>query len=188
MCGGGGGGSETRLRECCGDDLLTRETDLSDARPSECGGGERAGNGRKDTGVQLSHLGRAARAALRGLRKVPPPAFQQFFPPHVPPDAAHFEPVSNGGPRTDLPAEECVLLLIHQKARSVCPPVPEVRTARQRGEGRRYRPGRRETCAGRAAERPAGYGARGGTFLGLFALQHQLRFFKEQQNGNVTLK
>lgn len=89
-----------------------------------------------------------------------------FSPPYVPPVAAHFEPVSNGGPRTDLPAEECVLLLIHQKARSVCPPVPEVRTARQRGEGRRYRPGRRETCAGRAAERPAGYGAQGGNILG----------------------
>lgn len=32
---------------------------------------------------------------------------------HVPPVVSHFEPVSNGGPRTDLPPEECVLLLIH---------------------------------------------------------------------------
>lgn len=47
---------------------------------------------------------------------------------HVPHAALHFEPVSNGGPRTDFPTEECVLLLIHRTARSFRPPVREVRT------------------------------------------------------------
>lgn len=117
----------------------------------------------KDTGGDSCRTLAVQLAPLPGLRKSPSACLPTPFPPNVPPVAAHFEPVSNGGPRTDLPAEECVLLLIHQKARSFCPPVPEVRTERQRGEGRRYRPGRRETCAGRAAERLSG---RPGTELG----------------------
>lgn len=40
---------------------------------------------------------------------------------HVPPVALHFEPVSNGGPRTDFPAEECVLRLIHRTASQLSP-------------------------------------------------------------------
>lgn len=52
---------------------------------------------------------------------------------HVPPVALHFEPVSNGGPRADFPTEECVLLLIQRTARSLRPPVREVRTGGSRG-------------------------------------------------------
>lgn len=59
----------------------------------------------------------------------------------------HFEPVSNGGPRADMPAEECALLLIHPTARSICPPVREVRTGD--GEAERGSPG--------PAGRPAGW-------------------------------
>lgn len=40
---------------------------------------------------------------------------------HVPPVALHFEPVSNGGPRTDFPAEECALRLIHRTASQLSP-------------------------------------------------------------------
>lgn len=82
----------------------------------------------------------------------------------------------------DLPAEECVLQLIQQKARSFCPPVPEVRTERRR---------RRVEGIGRGGGRPvpaARVRGSGGKFLGLFELQRQLRFFGEQQRGNVTLK
>lgn len=40
---------------------------------------------------------------------------------HVPPVVLPFEPASNGGPSTDFPPEECVLLLIHRTARSFQP-------------------------------------------------------------------
>lgn len=70
---------------------------------------------------------------------------------HVPPVALHFEPVSNGGPRTDFPTEECVLLLIHRTARSFRPPVREVRT------GGRGVPGRRLCMSARVRVRWGGF-------------------------------
>lgn len=86
----------------------------------------------------LAHLGPDACAAFTGLKTLSPLFhFSGCF--HVPQAVSHFEPVSNGGPGTDLPTEECVLLLIHRTSRSFCPPATEVR--RHGGEAERGVPG-----------------------------------------------
>ena len=78
-------------------------------------------------GSELSHLGPRKKPALRrGSENSPPRSTSGWV--HVAAVASHFEPVSNGGPRTDLPPEECVLLLNHRTPRSICAPVREVRT------------------------------------------------------------
>lgn len=89
---------------------------------------------------ELSHLGHGSLRCCAGLKTLfpPPPSTSGCF--HVPPVVSHFEPESNGGPRTDLPPEECVLLLTHPTARSFCPPAREVRT--DGGEAERGVPGR----------------------------------------------
>lgn len=58
-------------------------------------------------------------AQLRGSENSPSLVTSACF--HVPPVVLPFEPASNGGPRTDFPPEECVLLLIHRTARSFQP-------------------------------------------------------------------
>lgn len=151
MCGGGGGGRETETPRAAGS---THDNGLK-AHAESAGGGEAHRDAALSPVTDNSPPGSCRTLAAQPCRRncsalkahpVPPSSSSGCFF-HVPPVAAHFEPVSNGGPRTDLPAEECVLLLIRQTARSFCPPAPEVRTDRRRGG----RPG-----VGRERAGPAG--------------------------------
>lgn len=95
---------------------------------------------RVSTRGDLAHLGPDACAAFTGLNSLSlSPLFNLSDCFHVPQAVSHFEPVSNGGPGTDLPTEECVLLLIHRTSRSFCSPATEVR--RHGGEAERGVPG-----------------------------------------------
>lgn len=85
----------------------------------------------------VAPLAPVACAALLVWKLSFPPSTNGCF--HVPLVASRVQPVSNGGPRTDLPSAECVLVLVRPTTRSICPPAREVRTAAgesERGESR----------------------------------------------------
>lgn len=114
MCGGRRGRHSSRTAASDGLDRLGEDWNLrfppkrSALQPSqdrERGGGPRTLD--------------AKPAQLRGSENSPSLVTSACF--HVPPVVLPFEPASNGGPRTDFPPEECVLLLIHRTARSFQP-------------------------------------------------------------------